>query len=345
MRITRRSRRGEIPRPPDWTTHASEYGGREATWFSYGLVVNDQDGNSVIFSKEDGQVYVNVQLEPSKRLVLCRVMGQIAGAGEGEFVPFVPGDEVGVALPLGREDAGAAIIGRFNNVLDAFPMESVAGQDPTKNAFAFRRRRTPIVEEFAGPVTLRNALTTSLLSLDAKGGVTIKDSEGSVLQIDADAATLQGPSSSGSSPRLILQLNFTEERAMLQVGDAQLLINSSKSGDPARLTLPSDLFVSLGPNQPAEHVATIEAALNAVAVYVQLLITAVGPSPTVTAAHLTAALAAWMLTITAGGAPMNPALASALSAGLPLAAQVPKPPAPTGVQMAPGLGAVRFHTG
>ncbi len=347
MKITRRPVKGYIPRPPDWAKHASEYGSDERTWFSYGLVVNDQDGNCVIFSKEDGQVYVNLQLEPSKRLVLARVGGQIAGAGEGEYVPFVPGDEVGVALPMGREDAGPVILCRLNNSLDKFPMESVAGQDPTKNAFGFRRRRTPFVEEFAGPITFRNALTTALLSLDAKGGVTIKDSEGSVLQIDADAATLQGPSSSSSSPQLILQLNFTEERALLQVGDSQLLINSSKSGDPSRLTLASDLFVTLGPNQPNEHVATTEMVVAMLGAALQLLLTgAGGPGITpLTGTGIAGAITAFNATLAAGGFPLAPPFSAALLSGLSVAVNVPKPPAVGGLQMAPGLGAVRFHTG
>ncbi len=343
MKISRRTR-GEIPRPTDWATHSQEFN-REPQWFSFALVVNDQDGNSVIFSKEDGQVYVNLQLEPSKRLVLARVGAQIAGAGEGEYVPFIPGDEVAVGLPLGREDAGVVILCRLNNRADNFPMESVAGQDPTKNAFGFRRRRTPFVEEFAGPITFRNALTTALFSLDAKGGITIKDSEGSVLQIDADAATLQGPSSSGSAPRLLFQLNFTEERGLLQIGDAQFLLNSSKSGDPARLTLPSDLFVSFGPNQPAEHVLTTEAFVALFTGYMTQLATAAAALP-VTAAHIGAALTTWAASLAAGGLPMAAPFAAALASGFPLAAQVPKPPAsPAGVQLAPGLGAVRFHTG
>jgi hypothetical protein len=335
MRITRKPRAGYMARPADWQSHQSA--APEPQWFSYGLVVNDQDGNSVEFNADDGQVYVNVQLEPSKSLVRARIASSIAGAGEGEFVPYVPGDEVACALPMGREDGGVVILGRLNNALDKFPMESVAGQDPTKNAFGFRRRRTPFVEELAGPVTFRNALTGSLLSMDSKGGVMIKDSENSTLQIDADAATLQGPSDTDTAPKLLLQLNFTEERGLLQIGDAMFLLNSSKSGDPSRLVLPSDLFVSFGGNQPAEHVATTEFVLAALGLVLSTLLPISG-SP--------AALVALTTAVAAGIIPLNPVLAGALSTGLPIAASTPKPPpSPLGVQLAPGLGAVRFHTG
>lgn len=330
----RRLRSVGIPRPAPVTDLFSEYE-REKQWITIGLVAGSDDDSPVDFNRKDGQVYVNVELQPSKIDALCRVGGGCAGAGEGEYFPFLPGDEVLVALPEGREDCGGVIISRLNNVHDAFPMDSVGGQDPTKNNFAFRRRRTPFVEEFAGPVTLRNALTGALLSLDSKGGVTLSDGEHSALQLSADALTLQGPSDPQTAPRLLLQLNVTEERGLLQVGDAQLLLNSSKTGQGSFLTVPTELTVSLGTSQPAEHVATIEAVLA----LLEISLTAIGGGFGVPA------LAALGIAVAAGGAPMG-TLAAALASGLPIAAQTPKPPAsPTGVQLAPGLGAVRFHVG
>ncbi len=334
-RVTRRTRKRFLPRPPDYRSFFHENTPSEQ-WVSMALVTNDPEVPPVEFNREDGQVYVNVTLEPSKVPARCRVAAFAAGAGEGEYFPFLPNDEVLVALPSGREDAGAVIIGRLNNALDAFPMDSVAGQDPTTNAFALRRRRTPTVEEFAGPITFRNALTGAVFSLDEKGGVTLKDGENSALQISADALTLQGPSSDGQAVKLLFQMNFTEERAMLQVGDAQLLLNSSKSGDPSYLTLPADLFASFGNNQPAEHVATIEA----VVALLEVSLAAIGGGFGVPA------LAALNLALANGGAPLSTTQAS-LAAGLVKAGSTPKPPVDpvTGVQAFPGLGAVFFHTG
>lgn len=346
-RVRRRAKSIGIPRPPDWRSH-SEANTPSAQWVSMGIVIDDPEVPPVEFSKDDGQVYVNVSLEPSKVPARCRVAAFVAGNGEAEYFPFLPNDEVIVVLPQGREDAGAVIVGRLNNQIDAFPMDSVAGQDPTTNSFALRRRRTPTIEECAGPVILRNALSGALFSLDNKGGVTIKNGENSAFQISADAMSLQGPSTTGSSPKLLLQLNFTEERMLLQVNDAQLLMSGSgapsQSGQ-AYLTLPADLFVGLGTNQPAEHVATTESWIALFAAFLAQLATAAGVLP-VTAAHIAAALTAWLAQVAAGGVPMLPAAAAALAAGFPAAASTPKPPAPPlGVQMLPGLGAVFFHTG
>lgn len=334
MKRTRRS--VGIPRPAPVSDLFTEYGA-EKQWISIGLVSGSADDSPVEFNRDDGQVYVSVELQPSKVDTRCRVGGGCAGSGEGEYFPFLPGDEVLVALPEGREDCAGVIIARLNNVHDAFPMDSVGGQDPTLNNFAFRRRRTPFVEEFAGPVAFRNALTGALLSLDAKGGVTLSDGEHSALQLSADALTLQGPSDPQNAPRLLLQLNVTEERGLLQVGDAQLLINSSKTGQGSYFTFPTDLTVSLGTSQPAEHVATVEVVLAMLYAFGNALLPVAGGP---------AALIALAAAVAVGNVPLHPLAVAALTAGLPLAAQTPKPPAgPTGVQLAPGLGAVRFHVG
>lgn len=319
----------------------------EPQWVSMALVIDTPEQPAVEFDKEDGQIYVNVVLQPSKTPVRARVGSSVAGAGEGEYFPFLGGDEVLVALPEGREDGGAVITHRMNNVHDKFPMESVAGQDPTTNSFAFRRRRTPYLEEFAGPVVMRNALTGAVLSLDAKGGVTIKDGENSALQISADALSLQGPSSTSKPVTMLFQMNLTEERAMLQAGDAQLLLNGSKNGDDSFLSLPAGLAVSFGTNQPAEHVMTLEAFCSLFTGFLTQLSLAAGVLP-ITAAHIGTAIAAWLADIALGGqVVMLPAVGAALAAGLPLAASTPKTPVDpaTNVQLKPGLGAVNFRTG
>ena len=335
MRIQKRTRRGGIPRPPDWATHREELSDNKQ-WISYAIVTTDPEVQPVEFSREDGQVYVNVTLEPSKTPARCRIGGSIAGAGEGEYFPFIAGDELLVAIPQGREDAGCVIIARLNGQLDPFPMDSVAGQDPTTNSFAFRRRRTPVIEEFAGPVTWRNAKSGSVMSLDDKGGVTIKDSENSAFQISADALTLQGPSNDTTAVKHLMQMNFTEGRGIFQIEDAQLLLNAGRTGDPSFLSLPADLLLTFGNNQPAEHVATIESVLALLEVALQNIGGGFGVP----------ALAAVLAAVAAGGAPMA-TLKAALATGLPIAGSLPKPPADpvTGVQSLPGLGAVFFHTG
>ena len=77
-------------------------------WVSFGTVSTDDE--PVVFSEEDGQPYVKVTLHPSLRPVLCRVGMEVAGDGEGEYTPFLSGDEVLVVMPGGREDGGATVI-------------------------------------------------------------------------------------------------------------------------------------------------------------------------------------------------------------------------------------------
>lgn len=340
MAITRRSRR-TAPRVLDMSALAEGLAGPDRDtrqWFSYGIVAGDGDP-PVEFSRDDGQVYVRVRLEPSKTPVFARIATDIAGAGEGKYSPWIDGDEVVVALPDGREDGGAVIIGRLNNALDAFPMESVAGQDPTTNTFAFERRRTPYVQELAGPILFRSAESGALFSLDAEGTVTLKDGENSSLQISADAFSVQGPSSPGSAPEFLLQMNFTEGRGLFQIGDAQLAFNASRApslGGELHITVPSGVVVAIGNNQPVEHVATIEAV-------VALLVTALAAIP---AGAGTPAITALNAAIAAGGSVLDPLSATAFATGLPMAATIPKPPAtPAGVQVKPGLGAIFFRAG
>src|SRR5690606_24717279 len=129
----------------------------------------------VVFDEEEGEPLVRVLLEPTKVPVTCRVGSMCAGNGEGEWSPFVEGDEVMVLIPEGDERSGCVIICRLNNSIDRFPMDSVAGQDPTTNSFAFQRRRTPFIQEFAGPLFLRTALSEAFISIDSAGAVTIRD--------------------------------------------------------------------------------------------------------------------------------------------------------------------------
>src|ERR1019366_2087115 len=118
-------------------------------WVSYGTVSPETpDAKSTTFTKEYGPL-VNVKLHPTGIPVVCRVAHEVAGNGEGEWFPFIEGDEVIVLIPEGDETAGCVIMGRLNQEIDFWPT-IVAGQDPRLNNFAFRRMRTPYIFETAG---------------------------------------------------------------------------------------------------------------------------------------------------------------------------------------------------
>lgn len=308
-------------------------------WGSYGTVDAE---DPVVFDEQYGPL-VNVTLQPSKVPVRCRVGGHVAGNGEGEFYPFVAGDEVYVLLPEGSPRGDCIIVCRLNNEIDKFPADSVAGQDPTTNTFAFRRMRTAYVHEVAGPIITRQATTDALLSFDAKGAVTLKDGAKAALQMSPDVFGYQ----SGDA-KFLLQLDLTGKRFTLQVDDAIITISAS-SASPAKnaVSVPGLLsLVTLG-NPAAEHVATTEAVCNLIAqifnvlglVLVNsmpgpLLGATLGPllvDPAFSTATIALGVAA------AGLAPLNPAVAAAITAAFAVAQ--PKPPGAPGLgQSAPGIG-------
>lgn len=315
----------------------------QVMWVSEGIVTGGNEGGSCVqFDTEDGMPLVFVTLEPSKHLVQARVGAASAGAGEGEWSPFIVGDHVLVTFPNGSLRRGI-ITSRLNNSLDSFPFESVAGQDARKNNFAFRRRRTPVIEEFAGPVIFRQATTGALFSIDRTGTVTIRDGEGAALQMSQDAITLQGPSSPTSSPRFIFQaaLGDTNERATLQIGSTIFSIPSERALDSsAYLALPGTFTLGFGLNAPIEHVATVEFVV-AILDALSRVITPLGGGDPTNGGVIATALQALIST---GQTAITPAWATALQSGFAIASQVPKLPVP-GVQLLPGLGAVNFLTG
>lgn len=322
-------------------------------WVSVGLVTADQ-GDVVQFRTDLGQPMVSVTLQPSLTPVYCRVGGAIAGKGEGEWHPYVEGDEVLVVLPEGYEDAGAVIIARLSNSLDTFPMDSVAGQDPTTNAFAFRRRRTPFVEEVAGPIVMRSALSGALFSIDEAGHVTIKDSENSALQIGADLIGFAGPSSPDKSPEFLLQLDLTHRHFNLQIGDAVMCLSASDATpEQNTITVPGPMTIGTLGNAPLEHVATTESVAN---VLEKVFVTfAALVSPVVvplTGAALATLIGTWMSTgpfaaawIAAASAPLGAAAPTlpAVLAGL-FAAPIQKPNT-GGFQTSPGIGSAGLLVG
>ena len=121
-------------------------------WVSVGHVDSD---DFYSFDPDLGPL-ISVTLQPSGEPAQCRVAMQVSGDGEGDYHPFVEGDAVAVAL-LGGSIRDCIIFARLSSKRAPFPSSSIAGQDPTKNVIGFTRRRTPYVQENAGPLMLREA--------------------------------------------------------------------------------------------------------------------------------------------------------------------------------------------
>lgn len=320
-------------------------------WISMGLVTAGGEGDEiVVFDEEEGQVLVRVLLEPTKIPVFARVGASMAGNGEGEYFPFVEGDEVLVAIPEGDERSGCVIVARLNNGIDKFPMSSVAGQDPTTNAFAFRRTKTPFVEERAGPIFLRSALNGAFFSIDTAGVITIRDAEASVIQLSPDVIGIQGPSDPDNPPEFLLQLNLTDRQFSLQVGDAVLNLSASDATPSPNniLQTPDNLTIGAGGNAASEHLMTVEAfwhglqhAYNVIAA----ALTLIGGAP------LTGTSLAALFAIPATTASLTTALNTAATTPSLMAAAVAAGfstmPAklPSAAQTQPGLGSATILVG
>lgn len=348
-----RSRLGVVPSRLDLASvsaGSAQPGNDPRQWVSIGIVGGDDAEAVVQFRTDLGQVLVKVTLEPSKTPVYCRVGSQVAGAGEAEYHPFLQGDEVVVVIPEGYEDAGCVIIARLNNNDNAFPMDSVAGQDPTTNTFGFSRRRTPFVHEYAGPVILRSALSSALITIDATGHITLKDSEGAAIQLSADVIGIQGPSDPSTPPEFLLQLDLTHRHFVLQVGDAVMTLSAS-DGSPEvnTITVPGAMTIGTIGNPPIEHVATTESVANVLEkLFAELAATiAAGGSVTpLTGVTLAGLITAWLAAPTFPGVWATAAAAplGAISTTLPTIIAglfAASPPKPTGIpyQTFPGIGA------
>jgi len=198
-------------------------------WVSYGTVDADTpDSPSVQFSDDAGNPLptgplVSVTLQPSGISVVCRVGGEAAGNGEAEWMPFVAGDEVLVAIPEGHERSGPVILRRMNNAADAFPT-AVAGMDPTKNTFAFRRLRVPYVIETGESYLIRSAKTGAQIGIDPTGNLILNDGDAGNM--------LMGPEAQGFTSgdgQTFMQLFPPSQEVYLGGGTATLLINPTES--------------------------------------------------------------------------------------------------------------------
>lgn len=293
------------------------------SWIAIGTV---DDADSVVFDEKLGPL-VSVTLQPNKEPCVCRVAGEIAGDGEASYFPFVAGDEVLVAIPEGSTRASAVIVGRLNNGIDKWPSGSIAGQDPESNTFAFKRHKPPFIHELDSSYLIRQSSSTAFISINKTGTITLKEGEGSALQITPDLIGAQ--SKDGAC---ILQLDTTNKIATMQAGSARLSLSNSGSSD---LIAPNTLRIASG-DVAAEHVLTIEGLCNLLnSIGIQALTASPGPLTGAT-------LAVFFQTVlplaipAAAALPQTPTVAAAIITGL--TAQLPKaPPVPGLGQQTPGI--------
>lgn len=324
-------------------------------WISLGLVTTSGDNEElVVFDEEEGTPLVRVLLEPSKVPIVARVAGQVAGNGEGDWFPFVEGDEVIVALPQGSERAGGVILGRLSNGVQKFPMESVAGQDPTTNSFSFSRRKTPRIEEFNGPILFRNAQTGALFGVDSGGVFTVRTGDAAVFQMSPDVIALQGPSDSENAPELTFQMNVASRHITMTVGDAIFNISAADAEPEPNniLSVPGNLTIGAGGNASSEHLMTVEAFWHGVQQFMTTLaatLAAIPAVPPLTGPSLAAVLTApanegWLnpAIALAAASPMSPILGATLSGSFQVMA--PKTLSPP-FQTNPGLGSATIIVG
>lgn len=285
------------------------------TWISFGVVDKDtKEAGAIQFKDDNGKVspygpLVSVILQPSGIVVPCRVGYHVAGGGEGEWFPFLPGDEVLVAIPEGNERAGATIIARLNNEIDEWPTV-VAGQDATKNTMGFRRMRTPYVVETGSSYLIRSAKTGSQLGIDPNGNVIINDGDKGSLLIGPEAISL----SSGDGTTFVTVLPPSKE-VYLGADTATLLLNATESkfisqgiisfatsgGSPVGHAVTAEQVVALLLNLLAQLASTgsFTAGPLAAAAY--------GAAPPTSCQNAVASVVGAALTAMGGSAPLGPA--------------------------------------
>lgn len=227
-------------------------------WISFGTVNRETDGRkSVVFDDAEGNPLtygplVNVTLQPSGIPVACRVGSSVAGQEEGEWFPFLEGDEVLVAIPEGNERAGCTIIARLNQEIDRWP-RTVAGQDATKNTFAFRRLRTPYILETAHSYMIRSALTGAGITIDAKGNLFVVSGDKHQLLFTADFIGLR----EGEGEALI-QIDTEDKEVLIQSKAAQFLFSSVAT----TLSTPGSFTISASGSGAPQHAVTLEQVIN-----------------------------------------------------------------------------------
>ena len=291
-------------------------------WVSNGTVNADQPAAPAVDFTQKAGPLVSVRLHPSDNDVRCRVASFIAGAGETEWHPFAPGDEVLVVFPLGSERGGAIIIARLNNGVDTFPT-NIANQDVTKNNQTFRKNLTNYCWEVGGGWILRQNGTNASgaqLALDVKGGWILNSGDLHFLSLSSFGVQL-GIAKATS----YLGIDATTGALTLNVGPGKAMLIM----DPGTGLV---LVSSLG-GQPIGRVATVEGVVALVAAALTALGPMILPTPVTPAQVIAAMQAAIPL---AGKTPPYALFAQLVNAAL----AVPRvPPAPDGSGGVPGLGA------
>lgn len=322
-------------------------------WLSYAIVDvpgDDQGENTTVeFDKDDGQLYVNVQLKPSDVPLRCRLGQLTAGSGEAFYFPFVGGEEVLVGVPEGNMMGGGVILCRFNNAYDGFPFDSVGGGDPTKNATAIWRTRTALTIESGASVQIRSAAAGAMLLLSGAGSVTLRDGKANVLQLSPDVFGFQNEAGDA-----VMQLDLNAKRYSLAIGQVTLTLTGDAAAQAPQslLQVPSTLAVGtvgLSVITAVEHVLTTEALFNLLSnVIAQIAIA--NPGPLTGAALGTSYLTAAPLAIQAAAlSPQVPSIGAALAAAFLNPAATAKKALPAsvapGYQTAPGIGCAGFLAG
>lgn len=221
----------------------------------HGTVESDTPGApAVTFNSKCGPL-VSVRLHPSDRTVRCRVASHVAGAGEGEWYPFVGGDEVIVGIAEGNTRAGCTILGRLGNGLDTFPT-MVSGQDPTTNGFGFRRMIAPYAVEVGAGVILTQSVTGAQVALDDSGNWVLADASGNSFVMNASGLVWQTSDGAAS-----VQINPSTDQVTIAAKSTSMLFDAAASKFLTGGTL------SLGTSgvSPAQHAITLEQVMNLMA--------------------------------------------------------------------------------
>ena len=298
-------------------------------WTSIGIVDADTpQQRSVTFTTEYGPL-VNVTLQPSGVPVVCRVAHEVAGNGEGEWFPFLAGDEVVVIIPEGAEDAGCVIVGRLNQEIDAWP-STVAGQDATTNTFGFRRLRTPYVIETAASYVIRDATTGAFISIK-DGALTLGNSDNAFMALSASIIGFQN-----GTADVLMHIDVEASQVVVEAKGTKFVVDGMTSSFYTTGTL----ALGTSGNVAAEHATSIEAMANLVAGLLSVLGVAAAGGPVALAAFLAAfttpaaaqAQAAAILPLIAA-LPLSPAITAAIAAAM----ATPKVPGTIVGVGAPGL--------
>jgi hypothetical protein len=314
--------RREFPFAFDQATAAQAFaapGGDTRMWLSMGLVLPDSEtvkSADFDYLKDIGSPLVAVKLQPAGTEVPCRVAMSVCGNGEAEWHPFVEGDEVVVAIFGGDERAGCVILGRVNNLFDAYPTQ-VAGNDTTLNTLSFRRSRAPIVFESAASVLLRASTTGSFLSLDDTGAIYMANGDKALFQLGHDVVGFR--------------LNDGVSGIEFDPSDGSLSI---RSNDDTQLLVGGSLRLSASGANPWRHAITLEQVL----VVLQGVLTAQGLVHGPFAAPWATALLASINTgvLTAATLPITP-----FQASIQTALEAPDDP----LAVKPGVGSAGILLG